>query len=166
MLYCQFLNYLQARVRELKKSDYPNFTATIMLVGIPNVGKSALANSLHKIGRISAAGMVYWFLHVKTIVSYNSWNEIFRPNGRTLVNNISLTFYVLFMFFHMGDHLTEKGKLKHALVSPDPCETKDIRSLKVIRVHSFLLTSSGHPFVWVTKKQATCRHTHEYTSTR
>lgn len=28
----------------------------MMLVGIPNVGKSALANSLHQIGRISAAG--------------------------------------------------------------------------------------------------------------
>ncbi|KAF5197518.1 Dar gtpase 2 protein [Thalictrum thalictroides] len=27
----------------------------MMLVGIPNVGKSALANSLHQIGRISAA---------------------------------------------------------------------------------------------------------------
>ena len=32
-----------------------------MLVGIPNVGKSALANSLHQIGRISAAGNTTFF---------------------------------------------------------------------------------------------------------
>ncbi|KAE8654507.1 pectinesterase PPME1 [Hibiscus syriacus] len=55
-----------------------------MLVGIPNVGKSALANSLHQIGRISAA---------------------------------------------------EKGKLKHATVSPQLGETKDISSLKDLVVH-------------------------------
>lgn len=30
-----------------------------MLVGIPNVGKSALANSLHQVGRISAAGAYF-----------------------------------------------------------------------------------------------------------
>lgn len=52
----QFLNFLQAKVRELKKMDDSSSTAAIMLVGIPNVGKSALANSVHKIGRISAAG--------------------------------------------------------------------------------------------------------------
>lgn len=51
-----------------------------MLVGIPNVGKSALANSLHQMGRISAA---------------------------------------------------EKGRLKHATVSPQPGETKDISSFKI-----------------------------------
>lgn len=73
----EFLNFLQAQVRELKKT---NHTTTIMLVGIPNVGKSALANSLHQIGRISA---------------------------------------------------TEKGRLKHAIVSPQPGETKDISSLKI-----------------------------------
>ncbi|XP_030465015.2 DAR GTPase 2, mitochondrial isoform X1 [Syzygium oleosum] len=76
----QFLNFLQAKVRELKKMDNSSSTAAIMLVGIPNTGKSALANSLHKIGRISAA---------------------------------------------------EKGKLKHAVVSSEPCETKDISSLKI-----------------------------------
>uniref|UniRef100_A0A7C8ZIV9 G domain-containing protein n=1 Tax=Opuntia streptacantha TaxID=393608 RepID=A0A7C8ZIV9_OPUST len=59
-----------------------------MLVGIPNVGKSALANSLHKIGRISAA---------------------------------------------------EKGKLKHAAVSPIPGETKSINSLKV----------ASHPNIYI-----------------
>ncbi|XP_059442686.1 uncharacterized protein LOC132174933 isoform X2 [Corylus avellana] len=75
----QFLNFLQAQVRELKKTDHSSYTTTIMLVGIPNVGKSALVNSLHQIGRISAA---------------------------------------------------EKGKLKHAIVSPHPGETKDISSLK------------------------------------
>ncbi|KAF8412530.1 hypothetical protein HHK36_000519 [Tetracentron sinense] len=51
----EFLNFLQARVRELKKIDQSSYTTTIMLVGIPNVGKSALANSLHQVGRISAA---------------------------------------------------------------------------------------------------------------
>lgn len=52
----QFLNFLQARVRELNNVDHSSYTATILLLGIPNVGKSALANSLHRIGRISAAG--------------------------------------------------------------------------------------------------------------
>ncbi|XP_019054825.1 PREDICTED: DAR GTPase 2, mitochondrial isoform X2 [Nelumbo nucifera] len=51
----KFLNFIQARVRELKKDDQLKYTTTIMLVGIPNVGKSSLANSLHQIGRISAA---------------------------------------------------------------------------------------------------------------
>ncbi|XP_043715760.1 DAR GTPase 2, mitochondrial [Telopea speciosissima] len=51
----EFLNFLQARVRELNKLGQPKHTITMMLVGIPNVGKSALANSLHQIGRISAA---------------------------------------------------------------------------------------------------------------
>ncbi|KAF5446059.1 hypothetical protein F2P56_031718 [Juglans regia] len=84
----EFLNFLQARVRELKKTNPYSYTTTIMLVGIPNVGKSALANALHQIGRISAA---------------------------------------------------EKGKLKHAIVSPHPGETKDISSLKI----------GSHPNVYV-----------------
>ncbi|KAJ7970201.1 DAR GTPase 2, mitochondrial [Quillaja saponaria] len=76
----EFLNFIQARIRELKKTDHSRYTATVMLIGIPNVGKSALANSLHQVGRISAA---------------------------------------------------EKGRLKHTTVSPEPCETKDISSLKI-----------------------------------
>ncbi|CAH8308666.1 unnamed protein product [Eruca vesicaria subsp. sativa] len=51
----QFLNFLQSQVRELHKSGHSGHTTTMMLLGIPNVGKSALANSLHQIGRISAA---------------------------------------------------------------------------------------------------------------
>ncbi|CAL5423063.1 unnamed protein product [Camellia sinensis] len=54
-MWVTFLNFLQARVRELKKTDHANHTITVLLVGIPNVGKSALANSLHHIGWISAA---------------------------------------------------------------------------------------------------------------
>ncbi|KAM7476194.1 hypothetical protein LguiB_023437 [Lonicera macranthoides] len=84
----EFLNFLQARVRELKKNGHSSHTTTIMLVGVPNVGKSALANSLHQIGRISAA---------------------------------------------------EKGKLKHATVSLQPGETKDISSLKI----------ASHPNIYI-----------------
>ncbi|XP_077235276.1 P-loop containing nucleoside triphosphate hydrolases superfamily protein isoform X4 [Tasmannia lanceolata] len=76
-----------ARIRELKVGQ-SNYTATVMLAGIPNVGKSAIANSLHQIGRISAA---------------------------------------------------EKGKLKHAVVTPLPGETKDISSFKI----------ASHPNIYV-----------------
>ncbi|GAA0143498.1 hypothetical protein LIER_04166 [Lithospermum erythrorhizon] len=51
----EFLNFIQARVRELLKTERSRHTLTFMLVGIPNVGKSALANSLHQMGRITAA---------------------------------------------------------------------------------------------------------------
>lgn len=62
LLGMQFLNFLQAQARELKKSEqHSSYTTTILLVGIPNVGKSALANSLHQIGRISAAGIAFKF---------------------------------------------------------------------------------------------------------
>ncbi|KAL2921446.1 DAR GTPase 2 mitochondrial [Bienertia sinuspersici] len=90
----QFLSFLQGHVRALKKTEPERHTITMMLVGIPNVGKSALANSLHQIGRISA---------------------------------------------------TEKGKLKHAAVSPLPGETKGIYSLKVAK---FGLVAS-HPNIYV-----------------
>lgn len=53
------MNFLRARVRELKVCD-SDYTATVMLVGVPNVGKSAMANSLHQIGRISAAGYIFF----------------------------------------------------------------------------------------------------------
>ncbi|CAN0892799.1 DAR GTPase 2, mitochondrial [Linum grandiflorum] len=49
----EFLNFLQSQVRALNK-DNPRQTRNVMIVGIPNAGKSALANSLHQIGRISA----------------------------------------------------------------------------------------------------------------
>ncbi|KAH6767565.1 P-loop containing nucleoside triphosphate hydrolases superfamily protein [Perilla frutescens var. hirtella] len=51
----EFLTFLKARVRELKRKNDHADAITLMLVGIPNVGKSALANSLHQVGRISAA---------------------------------------------------------------------------------------------------------------
>ncbi|XP_031257411.1 DAR GTPase 2, mitochondrial isoform X5 [Pistacia vera] len=38
----EFLNFLQARVRELKKTDHPSHTITVMLVGVPNVEKGKL----------------------------------------------------------------------------------------------------------------------------
>ncbi|TMX03545.1 hypothetical protein EJD97_015799 [Solanum chilense] len=84
----ELLNFLRARVRELSKIGHGDQTITLMLVGIPNVGKSALANSLHQIGRISAA---------------------------------------------------EKGRLKHAIVSPHPGETKNISGLKI----------ASHPSIYV-----------------
>ncbi|OIV92539.1 hypothetical protein TanjilG_02302 [Lupinus angustifolius] len=84
----EFLNLIQRQVRELRRTDHTNYTATVMLIGIPNVGKSAIANALHQVGRISAA---------------------------------------------------EKGKLKHAIVSPEPGETKDIRSFKI----------GSHPNIYV-----------------
>ncbi|XVF41358.1 hypothetical protein PTKIN_Ptkin01aG0273900 [Pterospermum kingtungense] len=50
------LNFVQAQVRGLcRANNHSSETITVMLVGIPNVGKSALANALHQIGRISAA---------------------------------------------------------------------------------------------------------------
>ncbi|XP_061339029.1 DAR GTPase 2, mitochondrial [Gastrolobium bilobum] len=51
----QFLSLIQRQVRKLRRTDHGNYTATVMLIGIPNVGKSALANALHQVGRISAA---------------------------------------------------------------------------------------------------------------
>lgn len=74
---------------KLRRTDQANkYTATVLLIGLPNVGKSALTNALHHVGRISAA---------------------------------------------------EKGKLKHATVSPEPGETKDIRSYKI----------ASHPNIYV-----------------
>ncbi|PHT28979.1 hypothetical protein CQW23_31430 [Capsicum baccatum] len=51
----RLLNFLQARVRELPKIGHGDQTITLILFGIPNVGKFSPANSLHQIGRISAA---------------------------------------------------------------------------------------------------------------
>ncbi|XP_058104249.1 DAR GTPase 2, mitochondrial [Magnolia sinica] len=83
----ELLLFIQAQIREIK-GNQSNYTATAMLVGIPNVGKSAISNSLHQIGRISAA---------------------------------------------------EKGKLKHAVISPFPGETKDISSFKI----------ASHPNIYI-----------------
>ncbi|XP_031503010.1 DAR GTPase 2, mitochondrial isoform X1 [Nymphaea colorata] len=83
----KFLQLLRAQMRELKVG-FPDSTSTIMLIGIPNIGKSALINSLHQIGRVSAL---------------------------------------------------EKGKLKHAIVSSLPGETKDISSFKI----------ASHPNIYI-----------------
>ncbi|KAF8689184.1 hypothetical protein HU200_041968 [Digitaria exilis] len=64
------------------KHGESNCTGTVLLVGIPNIGKSAIVNSMHQIGRIGAA---------------------------------------------------EKGKLKQAIVSSHPGETRDITGYKVIQ---------------------------------
>ncbi|XP_042473099.1 DAR GTPase 2, mitochondrial-like isoform X3 [Zingiber officinale] len=74
----QLLRIVRAKLKELKFGQ-SKYTATILLAGIPNVGKSSIANNMHQIGRIGAA---------------------------------------------------EKGKLKHAVVSPYPGETEDISSYK------------------------------------
>lgn len=131
--FLQFLNFLQARVRDLHNIDHSSYTATILLLGIPNVGKSALANSLHRIGRISAAGttlnhflfnFLFWDLDcVGGVFSSIMYSE-YWVNSNT--------------FLEIGS-LIEKGRLKHATVSPQPGETKDISSLKVCSL--CLLTS-------------------------
>ncbi|KAH9622532.1 hypothetical protein KSS87_011293 [Heliosperma pusillum] len=98
----QLLNFLQGQVRSLRKTDPERNTITMMLCGVPNVGKSALANALHQIGRISAA---------------------------------------------------EKGKLKHAVVSPFPGETKSISSLKVIHDRADHMAQefqiASHPSIYI-----------------
>ncbi|NP_001336746.1 DAR GTPase 2, mitochondrial [Zea mays] len=83
----EVLKVVQARMREIKHGD-SNCTGTALLVGIPNVGKSAIVNAIHQIGRIAAA---------------------------------------------------EKGKLKHAIVSSHPGETRDIRGYKI----------ASHPNIYV-----------------
>ncbi|KAK3157208.1 hypothetical protein QOZ80_2AG0117600 [Eleusine coracana subsp. coracana] len=74
----ELLNIVRSRMREIKHGQ-SNCTGTVLLVGIPNVGKSAIVNVMHQIGRIAAA---------------------------------------------------EKGKLKHAIVSGHPGETRDISGYK------------------------------------
>lgn len=86
------LNLVQNKIRKIK-GDERNYTASVLLTGIPNVGKSSIANAMHQIGRISAA---------------------------------------------------EKGKLKHALVSPHPGGTTGITSYKIAsHPNIYLLDSPG-----------------------
>ncbi|KAK8445403.1 hypothetical protein SEVIR_9G319600v4 [Setaria viridis] len=74
----ELLSVVQSRIWEIKHGQR-DCTGTVLLVGIPNVGKSAIVNAMHQIGRIGAA---------------------------------------------------EKGKLKHAIVSSHPGETRDISGYK------------------------------------
>ncbi|KAG2651346.1 DAR GTPase 2, mitochondrial [Panicum virgatum] len=83
----ELLNAVRSRIREIKRGE-SDCTGTVLLVGIPNVGKSAIVNAMHQIGRIGAA---------------------------------------------------EKGKLKHAIVSSHPGETRDISGYKV----------ASHPNIYV-----------------
>jgi len=83
----ELLNVVRLRIREIKRGQN-DCTGTVLLVGIPNVGKSAIVNAMHQIGRIGAA---------------------------------------------------EKGKLKHAIVSGHPGETRDISGYKV----------ASHPNIYV-----------------
>ena len=46
---------MRSRIREIKRGE-SDCTGTVLLVGIPNVGKSAIVNAMHQIGRIGAAG--------------------------------------------------------------------------------------------------------------
>lgn len=99
---------MQSQVRELHKACNSSHTTTMMLLGIPNVGKSALSNSLHQIGRISAAGKSYL---IKDCCVFSGVS--------------------VFPWLILTCSFTEKGKLKHTTVSPQPGDTKDIMSLKV-----------------------------------
>ncbi|XP_062205792.1 DAR GTPase 2, mitochondrial-like [Phragmites australis] len=83
----ELLSVVRSRIREIKLGE-SDCAGTVLLVGIPNVGKSAIVNAMHQIGRIGAA---------------------------------------------------EKGKLKHAIVSSHPGETRDISGYKV----------ASHPNIYV-----------------
>ncbi|XP_040259585.1 DAR GTPase 2, mitochondrial isoform X2 [Aegilops tauschii subsp. strangulata] len=50
----ELLNAVRGRIREIKLG-VSDCTGTVLLVGIPNVGKSAIINAMHQIGRIGAA---------------------------------------------------------------------------------------------------------------
>uniref|UniRef100_A0ACD5U4W8 Uncharacterized protein n=1 Tax=Avena sativa TaxID=4498 RepID=A0ACD5U4W8_AVESA len=83
----ELLNAVRGRIREIKHG-VSDCTGTVLLVGIPNVGKSAIINAMHQIGRIGAE---------------------------------------------------EKGKLRHAIISSHPGETRDISGYKV----------ASHPNIYV-----------------
>ncbi|CAN1200135.1 DAR GTPase 2, mitochondrial [Linum perenne] len=114
----EFLNFLQSQVRAMNK-DNPRQTRNMMIVGIPNVGKSALANSLHQIGRISALGD-------SLSVSVSLYLSIY------------LQYILNFMFLPLLV-FKERGKFRYATVSPHPGETKDIISLKI----------ASHPNIYI-----------------
>ncbi len=51
---------MRAKIREIKLGE-SDCTGTVLLVGIPNVGKSAIVNAMHRIGRIGAAGEAAYY---------------------------------------------------------------------------------------------------------
>jgi ribosome biogenesis GTPase A len=55
------LNVVLGKIREIKVG-VSDCTGTVLLVGTPNVGKSAIVNGMHQIGRIGAAGDASYFL--------------------------------------------------------------------------------------------------------
>lgn len=93
--YRQFLSLIQRQVGKLKRTDHANkYTATVMLIGIPNVGKSALANALHQVGRISAAGIQ---INITFLVKWVS-QRLRNTSGHKISNLfiiLSLQFLVL-----------------------------------------------------------------------
>ncbi|XP_072082190.1 DAR GTPase 2, mitochondrial isoform X4 [Arachis hypogaea] len=88
----ELLGLIQRQVRELRGTSHANYTATVMLIGIPNVGKSALANSLHQVGRISAAGTIgdclvsrkeiaeYFLAILNSSEEYKKWVKLSSDN--------------------------------------------------------------------------------------
>lgn len=140
----QFLNLLQSEVRELKRNGQSSHTTTVMLVGIPNSGKSALANSLHQIGRISAEGTKSLLLCNENVLEEKLEMIMFLHFlVLVILNVICNMLYVYLEIISRCDFLLtlclcqllitveEKGRLKHAAVSPNPGETKEISSFKV-----------------------------------
>jgi len=87
-------------------------TLLVMVVGVPNVGKSALINSIHQIAKSRFPGNSF----------VNSWNHWFEWFG-----------WVFFLFVVELEWccLIAQEKMKRAAVGPLPGVTQDIAGFKV-----------------------------------